>query len=156
MNQLTIAIFWLACINFASSTCCTFAATLHFKIRGGVCGVVGAKSNGTGCKITICPNGEALVGSYCGKAACDFIFPSIPVCKLPAIPGTFLFSFLYSLDGKTLPECGFPALISNCKKILLEGAELIRVEFSVAQVLDTYHDKCPLTHSDALRETGVP
>lgn len=33
--------------------------------------MVGAKSNGTGCKITICPNGEALVGSYCGKAACD-------------------------------------------------------------------------------------
>ncbi|XP_033167980.1 protein Diedel [Drosophila mauritiana] len=91
MNQLTIAIIWLACINFASSTCCTSAATLHFKIRGGVCGVVGAKSNGTGCKITICPNGEALVGSYCGKAACDVFGCQ---CIRGCLQGSFAKDFL--------------------------------------------------------------
>ncbi|XP_017041600.1 protein Diedel [Drosophila ficusphila] len=91
MRPVIIAVFWLAYIHVASSACCTSLAILNFNIRGGVCGAVGAKSNGSGCQIKICANGEALVGTYCGKAACDIFGCD---CIKGCLQGNFAQDFL--------------------------------------------------------------
>ncbi|XP_017131236.1 protein Diedel [Drosophila elegans] len=91
ISALPIAVLWLAYISGVSSDCCTSMAILDFKIRGRVCGTVGAKSNGSGYRITICANGEALVGTYCGKAACDIFGCD---CIKGCLQGTWAQDFL--------------------------------------------------------------
>ncbi|KAH8417950.1 hypothetical protein KR222_009031 [Zaprionus bogoriensis] len=46
--------------------CCTTSQTLKFSIDVGGCGSVGGKRFRNICKITICANGKAKVGMYCG------------------------------------------------------------------------------------------
>ncbi|XP_017083026.2 protein Diedel [Drosophila eugracilis] len=91
MRLAIIVVFGLAYISGVCSVCCTSVAILNFKIRGGVCGAVGAESNGSGCKVPICANGEPLVGTYCGKAACDIFGCQ---CIKGCLQGSFAQDFL--------------------------------------------------------------
>ncbi|XP_016989029.2 protein Diedel, partial [Drosophila rhopaloa] len=112
-------------IGGVSSDCCTSVAILNFKIRGGVCGAVGAKSNGSGCRITICANGEALVGTYCGKAACDIFGCD---CINGCLHGNWAQDFLRKnylhgieiLGTEMANECGF------CKFLIDNGITKFR------------------------------
>ncbi|XP_043063317.1 uncharacterized protein LOC108101629 [Drosophila ficusphila] len=81
----------LANFGGSSAECCTTMAKLDFTINDGSCGKVNGERTDYGCTITVCGNGEALVGTYCGRGPCN-IFGC--ACKGGCLHGQYGESFL--------------------------------------------------------------
>ncbi|KAH8235842.1 hypothetical protein KR032_008944, partial [Drosophila birchii] len=56
----------------SNAECCTTMAHLEFMMTNGNCGVLNAKKTDQGCAVTICGDGTALVGTFCGRGPCNF------------------------------------------------------------------------------------
>ncbi|XP_017021874.1 protein Diedel-like [Drosophila kikkawai] len=97
---LVIAACVLALVGGANSECCQDMKTVQYKISGGDCGDVGGEKSGDSCSIIICGNGEAVVGTYCGKGPCNLFGCA---CKNGCLQGNWVDDFLaknsrYSID----------------------------------------------------------
>ncbi|KAH8421260.1 hypothetical protein KR009_007478 [Drosophila setifemur] len=68
---LVIAFCWLGRTPGSHALCCHGVGFLEFTINDGQCGAVGGRRTKRGCSITICGNGEPLVGSFCGRGQCN-------------------------------------------------------------------------------------
>ncbi|XP_030573109.1 protein Diedel-like [Drosophila novamexicana] len=54
------------------SECCVDAKKIDYTVVDGTCASAGGKASDNGkCVITICGNGEALRGTYCGRGSCN-------------------------------------------------------------------------------------
>ncbi|XP_043063318.1 protein Diedel-like [Drosophila ficusphila] len=71
VSSALLAILFLAHFGGSNAECCTTMAKLEFIINDGSCGQVNAERTAHGCTITVCGNGEALVGSFCGRGPCN-------------------------------------------------------------------------------------
>ncbi|KAH8338433.1 hypothetical protein KR059_004491, partial [Drosophila kikkawai] len=90
----------LALIGGVYSECCTTKVNLEYKISSGGCGAVGGRRSGNACKVTICGNGAALVGTYCGKGPCNWFGCA---CRNGCLQGNWVSDFLarnkrYNID----------------------------------------------------------
>ncbi|KAH8338448.1 hypothetical protein KR059_005075 [Drosophila kikkawai] len=70
---LIAAATWLTLIGVVSSECCNTKATLNYQITYYGCGAVGGRPGDApgSCNITICANGEVMMGSHCGNGTCN-------------------------------------------------------------------------------------
>ncbi|KAH8345029.1 hypothetical protein KR059_001004, partial [Drosophila kikkawai] len=66
-----VALCLLGFLRFSEAECCTTMAKLEFMMSKGNCGAVNAKKTAQGCSVTICGDGKALVGTYCGRGPCN-------------------------------------------------------------------------------------
>nr|XP_017037236.1 protein Diedel-like [Drosophila kikkawai] len=72
LSSLILAVLCLlAYLRFSDAECCTTMAHLEFMMTNGNCGVVNAKKTVHGCSITVCGDGRALVGTFCGRGPCN-------------------------------------------------------------------------------------
>ncbi|KAH8356031.1 protein Diedel-like [Drosophila serrata] len=62
---------WLTLIGVVNSECCNTKATLNYQIINVGCGAVGGRQDNKSCTITICANGEVMMGSHCGNGTCN-------------------------------------------------------------------------------------
>lgn len=73
------------------SVCCRYSLTLTYTLGVGSCGDVGGHSKGNACEVTICGDGRARVGTYCGRGSCN-IFGC--ACTNGCIPGNWTLDFI--------------------------------------------------------------
>ncbi|BFF91332.1 protein Diedel-like [Drosophila madeirensis] len=72
IGALLFAVCWLACFRGSSAVCCVVTVTLNYRILGQHCGVAGGSRSGSdSCSVTVCGNGEPVVGTYCGRGPCN-------------------------------------------------------------------------------------
>ncbi|KAH8345386.1 hypothetical protein KR084_010077, partial [Drosophila pseudotakahashii] len=71
VSFLLLAVFWLSFFDGSNGECCTDMAKLTFTMSGGNCGQLNARSTSRGCEVTICGDGKAIVGTFCGKGPCN-------------------------------------------------------------------------------------
>ncbi|XP_064553603.1 protein Diedel-like [Drosophila montana] len=81
----------LALIGAVQADCCRDSLTLSYAVEGGTCSDAGGHSGTEGCTITICADGKAQVGTFCGRGTC-FLFGC--ACKGGCISGNWKQSFL--------------------------------------------------------------
>lgn len=62
---------WLSLIAVVNSECCNTRATLDYSIVAVGCGAVGGRKTNNTCSITICANGEVMMGKHCGNGTCN-------------------------------------------------------------------------------------
>ncbi|EDX02796.1 protein Diedel [Drosophila yakuba] len=85
---LVVCVSWFGA---ADAVCCRTKAKLIFTMGYGSCGMVNAKSTKNGCEVTICPDGRALVGTFCGVGSCNLFGCH---CRGGCLSGNFGESFV--------------------------------------------------------------
>lgn len=85
-----VGILALLCAG-TEGVCCTSSLTLTYTMGVGSCGDVGGRVKKPSCQITICANGRARVGSYCGRGSCN-IFGC--ACRNGCLAGDWQKTFL--------------------------------------------------------------
>ncbi|KAH8345389.1 hypothetical protein KR084_010078, partial [Drosophila pseudotakahashii] len=70
-SKLLIAVLWLSFCGGSNGECCTDKAKLIFIMTGGTCGQLNARATSFGCEVTVCGDGKAIVGTFCGKGECN-------------------------------------------------------------------------------------
>ncbi|KAH8275790.1 hypothetical protein KR026_011780, partial [Drosophila bipectinata] len=69
---LLVAVCTVSFLGESSAVCCTDNMTIKFWVKNNNCGALNAKKvSGGFCQMTICGDGERLVGYYCGKGPCN-------------------------------------------------------------------------------------
>ncbi|EDV30093.1 uncharacterized protein Dana_GF15938 [Drosophila ananassae] len=96
VSALILATCFLAWIGSSEAVCCRSKANLKYTIEGGDCGAVGGRRTSDGCTITICGNGRAVVGTWCGRGSCN-IFGC--ACKGGCLSGDFALDFIKNNPG---------------------------------------------------------
>ncbi|KAH8315489.1 hypothetical protein KR074_006953 [Drosophila pseudoananassae] len=91
VSALIVATCFLAWMDSSEAVCCTVKGYLKYRIEGGDCGAVGGRRTKDGCSITICGNGRALVGTFCGRGSCN-IFGC--ACKGGCLGGDYAIDFI--------------------------------------------------------------
>ncbi|KAH8359784.1 hypothetical protein KR093_008867 [Drosophila rubida] len=89
----------LAYISVVQGECCRASLTLSYYVVGGTCADAGGHRGSRGCTITICADGKAQVGTYCGRGSCN-IFGC--ACRNGCITGDWLNSFYSVNKGRRL------------------------------------------------------
>ncbi|KAH8417949.1 hypothetical protein KR222_009030 [Zaprionus bogoriensis] len=83
----------------AQGVCCRAYLTLNYKIYEGGCGDVGGESVKNGCKVNICGDGKARVGTWCGRGSCN-IFGC--ACRNGCLTGNWQQSFIDNNRGRKI------------------------------------------------------
>ncbi|KAH8275804.1 hypothetical protein KR026_012649 [Drosophila bipectinata] len=91
VTALILSTCILAWIDSSEAVCCRIKGHLKYRIDGGQCGAVGGRNIKGGCSVTICNNGQALVGKWCGRGSCN-IFGC--ACKGGCLDGSFAIDFV--------------------------------------------------------------
>lgn len=73
------------------AVCCRASKTLTYTIGIGACGDVGGHSKNNACEVTICGDGKARVGKYCGRGSCNIFGCN---CDNGCIPGNWVADFI--------------------------------------------------------------
>ncbi|KAL7738902.1 hypothetical protein ACLKA6_008483 [Drosophila palustris] len=81
----------LAYFGDVQAACCRDSLTLGYHVEGGTCADAGGHSGTQVCTITICADGKAQVGTFCGRGTC-WLFGC--ACKGGCITGNWKDSFL--------------------------------------------------------------
>ncbi|KAH8418140.1 hypothetical protein KR222_010770 [Zaprionus bogoriensis] len=107
MRQVTF-ILALACalayLNAVQAECCRASLTMSYTINGGNCADAGGRgSGGDRCTITICADGRAQVGTFCGRRSCN-IFGC--ACGGGCLSGNWKQSFLDNNQGRGITVHG--------------------------------------------------
>jgi len=72
VSLLLVGICALAFVQVAWAECCTSRELVEFKMDRGDCEAVRAIENyPNGCEVTICADGVAQLGAYCGQGPCN-------------------------------------------------------------------------------------
>ncbi|KAH8359785.1 hypothetical protein KR093_008868, partial [Drosophila rubida] len=100
---LVLCACFLAYISQARGECCRTSLTMDYTVDGASCGDVGGHSGSRGCTITICADGRAQVGTFCGRGSCN-IFGC--ACKNGCISGNWKESFLSVNSGRKIQVTG--------------------------------------------------
>ncbi|KAH8356616.1 hypothetical protein KR200_010293, partial [Drosophila serrata] len=64
-------LYLLTSLGGSEAECCTTMANLEFIINNGNCGLVNAKKIPQGCSVTVCGDGTAVEGYFCGRGRCN-------------------------------------------------------------------------------------
>lgn len=103
MKQATSILLALACVltymSVAQAECCRASLTMSYTIGNGNCADAGGRGSGDHCTITVCADGRAQVGTYCGRGSCN-IFGC--ACKNGCITGNWKQSFLDNNNGRNV------------------------------------------------------
>ncbi|XP_023166900.2 protein Diedel-like [Drosophila hydei] len=85
----------LACVGSLRAQCCRQSLTLMYRYNrpGRTCADAGGRlsNNPNICTITICADGRAKQGSYCGRGPCNIFGCN---CDYGCIPGNWMQTFL--------------------------------------------------------------
>ncbi|EDV53222.1 protein Diedel [Drosophila erecta] len=72
VTVLLVGIGCLAFVHVARSECCTSREEVKYKMDRGDCEDVGGSGDyPLKCEVTICADGVAQVGTYCGQGSCN-------------------------------------------------------------------------------------
>ncbi|XP_034126941.1 protein Diedel-like [Drosophila guanche] len=94
----------LALASEVSADCCRASLTITYTVDGGqACGSVGGHGKSDSCTITICADGRAQVGTFCGRGSCN-IFGC--ACKNGCLTGDYLNSFINNNKGHNIKVLG--------------------------------------------------
>ncbi|XP_022212059.1 protein Diedel-like [Drosophila obscura] len=87
----------LALASEVRGECCRASLTITYTVDGGQdCGIAGGHGNKDRCTITVCADGRAQVGTYCGRSSCNLFGCA---CKKGCLTGDWLNSFIKNNNG---------------------------------------------------------
>lgn len=95
----TACLCLLASLGGSDAECCTTMANLKFMIASGNCGEVNAQRRGGQCEVTVCGDGTALEGNFCGRGPCNFVGCN---CEGGCRHGNYGQSFLARNQGRVI------------------------------------------------------
>ncbi|ALC39694.1 Diedel [Drosophila busckii] len=81
----------LAHLGLVQAVCCRASLTLSYAVANGNCADAGGRLGSNGCTITICADGKAQQGTYCGRGSCNIFGCN---CDNGCITGDWKNSFL--------------------------------------------------------------